>query len=249
MSKNFELLQQAEKDKELFAAPQPQPQPVAVHTNGSHRLKLVSQTKEEANKLVQRVFLLPNGQAPRAVLFSSVDQGEGCSSVCSCAAEALASEGAGSICLVDANLRNPSLHEYFGLDNRRGLAEAIAQSGPVKNFAQQVPGSNLWVLTAGAVNENVPALLTSESLKARLTELRGEFDHVLMDAPPVNLYADAITLGRLSDGVILVLESDSTRRETARKAKESIQAANVRLLGAVLNKRTFPIPQALYEWL
>jgi capsular exopolysaccharide synthesis family protein len=245
VSKNFELLQQAEKEKELFATPTPQPP--AVQTNGSHRLKLVSQTREEANKLVQRVFLLPNGQAPRAVLFSSVDQGDGCSSVCSCAAEALASEAAGSICLVDANLRNPSLHQYFGLDNRRGLAEAVAQSGPIKNFAQQVPGSKLWVLTAGAANGNVPALLTSDGLKARLTELRGEFDHVLIDAPPVNLYADAITLGRLSDGVILVLESDSTRREAAWKAKQSIQAADVRLLGAVLNKRTFPIPQALYE--
>ncbi len=243
MSKNFELLQQAEKDKELFAAPQTP----AVHTNGSQRLKLVSQTKEEADKLVQRVFLLSNGKGPRSVLFSSVDHGDGCSSVCTCAAEALAAEGAGSVCLVDANLRTPSLHQYFGLENRRGLAEAITQSGPIRNFTQQVPGTNLWVLTCGTVNGNLHALLNSEQLRARMAELGKEFDHVLIDAPPVNVYADAITLGRLSDGMILVLQSDSTRREAARKAKESIEAASVRLLGAVLNKRTFPIPQALYE--
>lgn len=243
MSKNFELLQQAEKEQELFETPKGETMP----SNGAHRLKLVAQIKEEANKLIQRVFLLPNSQAPRAVLFSSVDSGDGCSSVCTCAAEALAGEAAGSVCLVDANLRSPALHKYFSLDNRRGLAEALSQSGPVREFVQQIPGTNLSVMTCGSVNGNIHSLLSSDRLQARLTELRSEFDHVLIDAPPVNLYADAITLARLSDGLILVLQSDSTRREAARKAKESIEAANVRLLGAILNKRTFPIPQALYE--
>ncbi len=243
MSKNFELLQQAEKEQELFEAPQCEMMP----TNGAQRLQLEAQTKEEANKLLQRVFLLPNGQAPRAVLFSSVDSGDGCSSVCTCAAEALAGEVTGTVCLIDANLRAPALHKYFGLDNHRGLAEALSQTGPIRDFVHQIRSTNLSVLTCGSVNGNVHSLLSSDRLQARLTELRSEFDHVLIDAPPVNLYADAITLGRLSDGLILVLQSDSTRREAARKAKESIQAANVRLLGAILNKRTFPIPQALYE--
>ncbi len=78
-------------------------------------------------------------------------------------------------------------------------------------------------------------------------ELRSEFDYVLIDAPPVNLYADAIILGGLADGAILVLESDVTRREAARKAKETLEGAEVRLLGAILNKRTFPIPESIYR--
>jgi Mrp family chromosome partitioning ATPase len=54
-------------------------------------------------------------------------------------------------------------------------------------------------------------------------------------------------IGRLADGVVLVIEAHATRREAARKVKESLEAANVRLLGAVLNKRTFPIPEVLYN--
>jgi Mrp family chromosome partitioning ATPase len=53
--------------------------------------------------------------------------------------------------------------------------------------------------------------------------------------------------GRLADGVVLVIEAHATRREAARKAKETIEASNIKLLGAVFNKRTFPIPEALYN--
>ena len=84
-------------------------------------------------------------------------------------------------------------------------------------------------------------------LRSRMAELREEFDYVLIDAPPVCSYADAVLLGQLADGVILVVEANSTRRDTARMAKETIEGAKVRLLGAVLNNRTFPIPEALYR--
>jgi len=78
-------------------------------------------------------------------------------------------------------------------------------------------------------------------------ELRSEFDYVLVDVPPIIQYADATLLGQLADGIVLILEANSTRRETMRKAKESLEAASLRLLGAVLNKRTFPIPEFLYR--
>jgi Mrp family chromosome partitioning ATPase len=148
--------------------------------------------------------------------------------------------------LIDANLRSPALHRYFSLPNRMGLVDAISQPGPVRNFARQVNGGKLWVMPAGLHTTNVHALLTSESLQARIAELRSEFDNVLVDAPAINPYADACALGKLSDGMILVLQSNATRRESARKAKEMIELAQVRLLGAVLNKRTFPIPAGIY---
>ena len=70
---------------------------------------------------------------------------------------------------------------------------------------------------------------------------------MVISAPPVNLCPDAILFGQFSDGVVLVLKANSTRRATALKVKESFEASNVRLLGAVLNDRTFPIPEALYR--
>jgi capsular exopolysaccharide synthesis family protein len=149
--------------------------------------------------------------------------------------------------LVDANLRTPSLHKYFATDNLLGLADAVYQSGPVRNFAHQLNGGNLWLITCGSKTTDPHSLLTSDGLRSRLAELRAEFDYVLLDGPPVNLYADTALLGKLADGVVLVVQANSTHREVARKAKESLEGAKVRLLGAVLNKRTFPIPESLYR--
>ena len=103
------------------------------------------------------------------------------------------------------------------------------------------------MITCGSKTTDPPSLLTSDGLLSRMTELRAEFDYVLVDGPPVNRYADATVLGKLADGVVLVVQANSTHREAARKAKETLAAANIRLLGAVLNKRTFPIPAALYR--
>jgi len=77
--------------------------------------------------------------------------------------------------------------------------------------------------------------------------LRDAFDYILIDAPPLNQYAEAIGLGQLADGLVLVLEANATRRESALRVTEMLRAAQVQVLGAVLNKRTFPIPQSLYH--
>ena len=261
MSKNFELLQRAQREQEVASTasdqPMHRPKLTAVETvnrNGHSNASAPTGSRsgqfsaEEAVRLVHRLFLVPGPEVPRVVLFSGVDPGDGCSTICMRVAETLASEVgvSGSFCVVDANLRDPSLHNYFGLENRVGLVDALSQAGPIRNFAQQLGGGRLWVITSGSKTSNVHGLIGSEALRTRIAELRSEFDSVLIDSPPVNLYADACGLGKLADGVILVLQSNATRREAARKAKETLESAHVRLLGAVLNKRRFPVPEVIY---
>jgi capsular exopolysaccharide synthesis family protein len=244
MSRNFELLQQIEKEHEVF----PAAVPPAISGNGRKRgLDLDAVSREERMKLVQRLFLSPGSQAPRLVVFCGVETGDGSSWVCARASETLASQVKASVCLVDANLRTPFLHQHFRTDNLLGLADAVHQSGPVRNFAHQLNGGNLWLITCGLRTTDPHSLLTSDGLRSRLAELRAEFDYVLVDGPPVNLYADTALLGKLGDGVVLVVQANSTHREAARKAMESLASANVTVLGAVLNKRTFPIPESLYR--
>ena len=79
-----------------------------------------------------------------------------------------------------------------------------------------------------------------------MAELKAAFDFTLIDGPPVNRYADTLLLGKMADGVALVVQANSTRREAAKKAKENLEFANVRVLGTVLNKRLFSIPEFLY---
>lgn len=235
---------QAEREDKVFSRPRSR----VVPTNGRRAgLDLEAMAQGEAIKLVQRVFLLPGSDAPRMVLFCGVGRGDGSSWVCLRASETLASQVKASVCVVDANLHAPFLHEYFRSNNSKGLAEAVLGSGPIRNYAQLLNGSNLWVITCGSRIADPHTLLTSDRLQPRLAELRAVFDYVLIDAPPVNLYADATLLGRLADGVVLVVQANSTHREVARKAKESLESAKLRVLGAVLNKRTFPIPESWYR--
>jgi capsular exopolysaccharide synthesis family protein len=244
MSRNFELLQQIDREEELF----PAPIPAAVSGNGHRpRFDLGELSREERMKLVQRLFILPGPEAPHAVMFCGVDTGVGSSWVCARASETLASQVKTSVCVVDANLRQPFLHEHFRTDNLYGLTDAVFESGPIRSFAKQLNGGNLWLITCGSRTTDPHTLLTSDRLRSSISELAAEFDYVLLNGPPVNLYVDATLLGKVTEGVVLVLQANSTRRETARKAKESLESAKVRVLGAVLNDRTFPIPEFLYR--
>jgi Mrp family chromosome partitioning ATPase len=84
-------------------------------------------------------------------------------------------------------------------------------------------------------------------MRLRLTELRAEFDFVLIDASAMSVANDVIALGSMSDGVVMVLKANASRRQVARQAIEDLQGGKAKVLGAVLNQRTFPIPDALYK--
>ena len=90
-------------------------------------------------------------------------------------------------------------------------------------------------------------LQSVEDLKDLFAQLSGEFGYLLIDAPGVNVCGDATILGQAADAVVLVIEADVTRRQSARKAKETLESAGVQILGTVLRNRSFPIPDALFR--
>lgn len=206
--------------------------------------ELASVAREEQVKLMQRVFLTGKNR-PRIVVFCGIERGNGCSRVCAESAVALAAQISGNVCLVDADLRSPTLHNLFGLNNGKGFAEAMGHLGPMEEYSHRL--NNLWIMTSGAHTSDPFVLFTSETLRPRIKELREAFDFVLIDAPPVNPFADAIRLGPLADGVILVMGANSTRREAARKATQDLRAARARVLAAVLNRRRYAIPETIYR--
>jgi protein-tyrosine kinase len=243
MSRNFELLERATRDLDSFtlgSEPIPRAERVSPPPD-AHTL-----SREELIKLVRKIFLLDHNRR-KMVVFTSVENSTGCTSICAGAAEAIAAQVDAPVCVLDANLRRPALHLCFGVENFKGLTDAVFKPGPISEYVQKLPGSNLWLLPCGSMASNLRAVMKAENLQARIDELRREFAYVLIDSPPVSEHTDAILLGRLADGAVLVLESNTTRREVARIAKEDLEAAEVRVLGAVLNKRTFPIPQFLYD--
>jgi Mrp family chromosome partitioning ATPase len=149
--------------------------------------------------------------------------------------------------LLEANLRSPALPGLFGTTNHYGLTDALLQEGPIRSFAKPLRGDNLWLLSSGSLAPDSAKLLNSDRLKTRFAELRKEFDYVLIDAPPLTRYADAVGFGQMTDGFVLILEANVTRREAALRVSENLRASGIHVFGAVLNKRTFPIPESLYH--
>lgn len=244
MSKNYELLRETGKDLDLFRPDAVEPTTLSAvppHLNGGGRVR------EEVLRLIQRTFLSGSPGAPRFVVFTAVDHGNGCSWVCARAAEALASHVEGTVCVVEANLNTQSLHRYFGVTKGGSTADATLRRGPVHKLAQSIRGTNLWLMPGQALCSDTSGAMSPDHLKSKFVELCTEFSYVLVDAPPASESAESLMFARLADGVVLVIEAHATRRESARKVKEDLEAANVKLLGAVLNKRTFPIPEKLYS--
>jgi Mrp family chromosome partitioning ATPase len=251
MSRNFELLFEAGKAQEMLRQRMDhQPSPVDSSEEfvpGTPALQIEGAAREEVTRLVQRLFLLPGAAAPRQVVFAGTEQGNGCSWICAHAADILASQVRGSVCVVDCDLRLPTLHEEFQVANHYGLADALQGSEPIRQFVQQLSRPNLWLLGCGSLNEESPKLLTLERMRKRMFELRSEFDYVLLDVAPLSSSDHAVMLGSWCDGVTLVLKENTSNRKAAQKALRDLQAVNAPVLGAVLNQRTFPIPESIYS--
>jgi Mrp family chromosome partitioning ATPase len=242
MSRNLSLLYSAENKKGERHPPRHGFSPV---TGADKRQAGATVVDEEVTKLVQRVFILPDSaKRPDAVAFCGVEKGVGCSWLCARASEVLAEQTGASVCVVDANLQAPSLHEYFRVENKPGFAEALRETTSVHEFVDHVEGSNISLMTAGTA---IDELLCPSRVRSRAAELRNEFDFVLIDTPSILSSGDACLLAQGTDGAILVVGFNMTRRESARKAKEGLEAAGVGILGAVLNKRIFAIPESIYK--
>jgi Mrp family chromosome partitioning ATPase len=243
MSKNFELLQRVAKN-DFFSfpgdsTPLPRKSPFAIPSK-----KAAPDT--EIAKLVQRLFSqCGKSSSPKVVSFSGITRDDRSSWICARAGEALADQADSSVCIVEANLQSPQLHLQFAAAHPIGLAEALTTKGPIRNFAMSLGKVNLWLIPSGSVKPGIYASM--DRYWERFAELREAFDYVFISAPALSRETEATLIAQLADGVVLIVEANHSRRETVRRAKEQLERAEVRLLGAVLDQRTFPIPEKLYR--
>ena len=168
------------------------------------------------------------------LIFTSAGPSEGKSTTIANTAVALAQTGK-KVLLVDCDLRKPVQHHIFK-KNKAGVTNHLAEGTLLTELFQESGVPNLTLLTSGPVPPNPSELLGSEKMKQLLAQLREEYDYVLIDAPPVIAVTDAAVLASKVDGVVLVLDSGNVRPEMAQQAQKLIQAANGKLLGAILNK-------------
>lgn len=136
------------------------------------------------------------------------------------------------VLLLDGDLRRPSQHEIFAVNNAKGLTSWLSDGG--KPPVQQTKVENLQLLSAGPATGNPVALLSQKRLESALTELQSHADYILCDAPPVLAVTDAALWAGKVDGVLLLVNAGSTKRDNAIRARTILEKVHARILGAVL---------------
>lgn len=172
----------------------------------------------------------------RTLMVSSAGPSEGKSITAANLAVVFAEAGQ-RVLLVDSDLRRPVQHRVFGVSNLHGLSEGILESNPgVLEHVQYTDIQNLYVLTSGAIPPNPSELLGSDRMVGVIKELKGSFDLVVFDSPPVLVVTDAAVLGSRVDGVLLVTDAGRTTRRAVQAAADELRRARIPVLGAVLNR-------------
>jgi len=149
-----------------------------------------------------------------------------------------------SVILVDANLRNPSLHKMFGLPIKPGLLDVLLEG---ESLMQEKLSSRFSVLTSGPPIKDPAALIGSQRMKKLIGLLKKNFDFVLIDAPPILASPDAALLASITDGTIIVVSAGTTDMEDGRRAKQILNRAQANILGIVMNNHDREL-RGYYSW-
>ena len=218
----------------------------ATDSGDDHTIELVSRSEKSSwlaesfrNTRASLIGPFHNGTEPRLIVITSPNPREGKSTVACNLAITLA-EASRRVVLVDADLRSPRLHSIFNLSNDWGLSTLILDQTPIEQYPIEdlyrpvgIPGVS--VLPSGPSPESVGGIFYSSRLQQLMDRLRGEFDHVILDVPPLLLFDDARVLGRLADGAVLVLRCGKTDQGSAVAARKRLNDDGIPLLGLILN--------------
>ncbi|MGI8992327.1 MAG: GumC family protein [Bryobacteraceae bacterium] len=189
--------------------------------------------------LASLLFSVNNGSAPRVMVITSAAPGEGKTTIATNLAIALAATNR-RVLLIDGNRRNPRLHDIFHVPNTWGFSDLLRSFTPCDEYAgedlaieTEIPG--LSVLPNGSNSANVLDLLYDHRTAEMMGRFRAEFDAILIDTPPVLTHADARALGKLADGVALVIRAGQKPFDSALAAWSRLNEDGVHGLGTILN--------------
>jgi capsular exopolysaccharide synthesis family protein len=189
---------------------------------------------EAFHELRTSVLLSTAKHPPKTLLVTSAKGGEGKTTVAANLAVSLAQLG-DKVLLIDADLRRPSLHKFFGVPNTSGLVNFLTGDPDWRNLLSHPAPVGLSVLPSGPIPPNPADLLSSEFMPALIREASKEYKFIVLDSPPLLNLADSRILATLVDGVILVVGGGITPRELVHRAYASAVDAGSHVLGATIN--------------
>jgi len=140
------------------------------------------------------------------------------------------------VLIVDTDLRKPRMHRLFKVGNKVGLSGYLAGKVSIKDIILKTEIENLWIIPSGVVPPNPSELLDSKKMKVLVEELKKVFDVVLFDTPPSLAVVDALIIGSLADGVVLIVQPGKTTRKPFLRAAEELRRVNAKIIGVLFNQ-------------
>lgn len=207
-----------------------------------------SQSSEAYRSLRTAILLSCAGDAPKVLLVTSALPQEGKTTTSINLAIVLAQQGR-RVLLVDGDLRRPSIHRSFGFRSSPGLSEALAGREKTEKIVHQTSTlPNLFIVPAGSTPPHPAELLSSTVFTSLLQQWRQEFDHVVIDTPPILSVTDAVLLSVISDRVVIVIRAGKTTRTALRRSRALLGQVAANVLGVVINAVDLSSPDYYYYY-
>ena len=191
----------------------------------------------EAYKAIRTniIFTLSdNGNKCKKIIMTSASPGEGKTTTCLNLAIAFAQTGS-KVLVIGADLRKPRLYRHLQIERKNGLSDVLCGLIPLKAAIKHCDKYGIDCITAGQLPPNPVELLTSLKMGEIFDELSEMYDYIFIDTPPVTLVSDATAMSKYADGVIVVVRQNYTIHETLKKARNSLDFAEAKILGYILN--------------
>jgi len=204
-----------------------------------------SQISEAYRTLRTSILLSRAGQPPQVIVFTSALPRDGKTMTSVNTAVVMAKQGK-RILLIDADLRRPSIHTVLDLPSDLGLSNVLSGGAKWKDAVQATTEANLFVLPSGPLPPHPSELLASTSMQELIGEGRKEYDHIIIDSPPVLSVTDAVVLAVQADMVTLVVRSGQTTMGAIRNARDLLLHVKAPLRGIVLNAVDLQSPDYYY---
>lgn len=169
----------------------------------------------------------------RTIVVTSSEPGEGKSTVAGNLALSFAQSDKSTI-IIDCDLRKPSLHKKFRISNMAGLSDILIGRKSLVEAVNQY-NENMHIITSGKIPPNPAEMLGSKAMERLIAELKEIYDVIILDSAPLQAVTDAQILSAKSDGTILVVRAEKTKRDSVASAKELLDKVNANVLGVVLN--------------
>jgi polysaccharide biosynthesis transport protein len=209
--------------------PDPKPElDLIVHRNPK------SSVAESCRAIRTNVLFASADRAMKVIMVTSPGPKEGKTTTAVSLAIAMAQAGA-KVLIVDTDMRRPRLHRIFGVPGSEGITSVLLDKGKLEEVIKTTEVPDLYVLPCGPIPPNPAELCQGERFKSLLGELCERFDRVLLDSPPVMVVTDAVVLGTIVDGTLLVARTSQTTRGGLRETVRQLRDVGGRILGCVMN--------------